>query len=86
MILDPILLTLSVMRRSVVVCSAEDGAWPFPGGIVQLTMEKDKVEEKVERIAEDLRCKYLPLYFYLHSVGRMLSARLLFYRVSAPGA
>ena len=53
---------------------------------MQLTVEKEAVEEMAEQIAKDLRRKYLPLCFYLHSVGRMLSTWLLFCRVSVPSA
>ena len=53
--------------------------------IVQLTAGKEEAEEKAERVTEDLQRECLPLYFYLCSVGRMLSIRLLFCGVSAPG-
>ena len=53
---------------------------------MQLTAEKEAAEEMAEQIAKDLRRKYLPLYFYLRSVRRMLSTQLLFCRVSVPGA
>ena len=52
--------------------------------IMQLTVGKE-AEEKVKRVAEDLRREYLPIYLYLRSVGCMLST-WLFFRVSALGA
>ena len=54
--------------------------------IMQLTVGKEEAEEKAERVAEDLQRECLPLYFYLCSIERMLSIRLLLCRVSAPGA
>jgi hypothetical protein len=52
--------------------------------IMQLTAGKEEAEEKAEQITEDLQCECLPLYFYLCSIGCMLSIWLLFCRVSAP--
>ena len=53
--------------------------------VMQLTVGKE-VEEKAKRAAEDLQRECLTLYFYLYGIECMLSIRLLFCRVSAPGA
>ena len=44
---------------------------------MQLVLGKE-VEEKAERVAEDLQRECLSLYFYLCSIECMLSIRLLF--------
>ena len=44
---------------------------------MQLVLGKE-VEEKAERVAEDLSRECLALYFYLCSIERMLNIRLLF--------
>jgi hypothetical protein len=52
---------------------------------MQLTAGKEEAEEKAEQITEDLQCESLTLYFYLCSIGCMLSIWLLFVEAMTTG-